>query len=141
MPGMENLAPERTETSSGFLGSPNRLPIFRSTVASARRTSSIRPGGKVRPLALYALHTAVVIVNPGGTGRPTRLISASPAPLPPSRSRIVALPSSNNQMRFRAARAPAGRPAADLRAAARRAAGLRDVWVAMRLHLTIQERR
>src|SRR5579863_8159141 len=34
------------------------------------------------------------MVNPGGTGSPARVISATPAPLPPSRSRIEALPSS-----------------------------------------------
>ena len=37
--------------------------------------------------------TSVVIVKPGGTGRPRFAISASPAPLPPSRLRIEALPS------------------------------------------------
>src|SRR2546430_11448254 len=36
------------------------------------------------------------MVNPGGTGRPMRLISARPAPFPPSRSRIVALPSAKS---------------------------------------------
>ena len=35
----------------------------------------------------------MVMVKPGGTGRPALVISATPAPLPPSRSRIVALPS------------------------------------------------
>src|SRR5437879_8153639 len=35
------------------------------------------------------------MVKPGGTGRPARVISATPAPLPPRRSRIAALPSSN----------------------------------------------
>src|SRR5487761_1494774 len=34
------------------------------------------------------------MVKPGGTGSPARVISATPAPLPPSRSRIWALPSS-----------------------------------------------
>src|SRR5581483_264623 len=33
------------------------------------------------------------MVKPGGTGSPAFVISATPAPLPPSRSRIVALPS------------------------------------------------
>src|SRR5512140_1464298 len=33
------------------------------------------------------------MVNPGGTGRPRLAISARLAPLPPSRSRISALPS------------------------------------------------
>ena len=40
------------------------------------------------------------MVNPGGTGSPARVISASPAPFPPSRSFISPEPSSKNQMRF-----------------------------------------
>src|SRR2546425_13000118 len=39
------------------------------------------------------LQTSVEIVKPGGTGRPALVISASPAPLPPSVSRIVRSPS------------------------------------------------
>ena len=35
----------------------------------------------------------MVIVKPGGTGNPKLLISASPAPFPPRRSRIPVLPS------------------------------------------------
>src|SRR5713226_8240993 len=39
------------------------------------------------------LQTTVEIVKPGGTGRPALVISASPAPLPPSRSFMLRLPS------------------------------------------------
>jgi hypothetical protein len=39
------------------------------------------------------VQTSVVIVNPGGTGRPMRHISARFAPLPPSSGFIVPLPS------------------------------------------------
>src|SRR5438128_5737422 len=39
------------------------------------------------------LQTSVEIVNPGGTGNPALVISARPAPLPPSRSFISRLPS------------------------------------------------
>src|SRR3954469_9926959 len=39
------------------------------------------------------LQTSVEIVKPGGTGRPAFVISASPDPLPPSRSFILRLPS------------------------------------------------
>ena len=35
MPGMENLAPERTLSSSGFSGSPNFLPICFSSFVEA----------------------------------------------------------------------------------------------------------
>jgi hypothetical protein len=41
------------------------------------------------------LQACVVIVKPGGTGRPAFVISASPAPLPPSVERMLALPSAN----------------------------------------------
>src|SRR5206468_9978382 len=39
------------------------------------------------------LQTSVEMVKPGGTGRPALVISASPDPLPPSRSFIDRLPS------------------------------------------------
>src|SRR6266496_3016962 len=39
------------------------------------------------------LQTSVEMVNPGGTGRPALVISARPAPLPPSRSFISRFPS------------------------------------------------
>ncbi len=39
------------------------------------------------------LQTSVVIVSPGGTGRPALVISARPEPMPPSRSFIVRSPS------------------------------------------------
>src|ERR1700704_3448266 len=39
------------------------------------------------------LQTSVEIVKPGGTGRPAFVISARPAPLPPSRSFMLRLPS------------------------------------------------
>ena len=96
IPGMLNLAPERTDTSSGFAGSPNRLPVCSSTVCMRARTSSINPSGTVRPVFMYCTQAVVVIVNPGGTGSPTRLISARPAPFPPSTSRMEALPSSKS---------------------------------------------
>jgi len=40
MPGIEARAPERTETSSGLLASPNVRPTTCSTDASALSTSS-----------------------------------------------------------------------------------------------------
>ena len=47
MPGMENLAPERTETRSGLAGSPKPLPERASTSSTASRTSSQRPCGQL----------------------------------------------------------------------------------------------
>src|SRR5215470_17701501 len=41
------------------------------------------------------------MVKPGGTGSPALVISATPAPLPPSRSRILALPSEKRYTHFR----------------------------------------
>ena len=85
IPGIENGAPERTDTSSGSVGSPRRLPILASSAVSDAATSSIRPSGIWSPAAMYALHASVVIVKPGGTGSPSFVISARFAPLPPSR--------------------------------------------------------
>ena len=51
IPGIENLAPERTETSSGFVASPNPLPDRRSTSRIASSTSSQRPAGSSLPAA------------------------------------------------------------------------------------------
>ena len=89
MPGIENLAPERQETSSGFWASPKRLPVTDSTRSSASIAWSHMLSGKAPPCARYALQASVVIVNPGGTGTPMRIISARFAPLPPSRPRTA----------------------------------------------------
>ncbi|OGS48657.1 MAG: hypothetical protein A3K68_06365 [Euryarchaeota archaeon RBG_16_68_13] len=91
---MENFAPDRTETRRGFPGSPNRFPDAPSIEAIPTSTCFRSPGGD-RPERLYELQAFVVIVKPGGTGRPSRVISASPAPFPPRRSRIEPFPSSN----------------------------------------------
>ena len=50
MPGIENFAPERTDTSSGFFGSPKPLPERSSICFTAPRTSSQRPAGSCLPL-------------------------------------------------------------------------------------------
>ncbi len=92
MPGIENRAPERHDTSSGFAGSPKRLPVARSRCASAACTPSHSPGGG-QPPARYALHASVVTTKPGGTGSSSRVISARLAPLPPSSAFIDASPS------------------------------------------------
>ena len=47
IPGIDARAPERTETSNGFAGSPNRMPIERSTFFKACNASSQRPGGYI----------------------------------------------------------------------------------------------
>ena len=93
IPGMLNAAPERTLTSSGLAASPKPLPVSASRSRMWASTSSQRPGGSSRPAAMYALQAWVVMVKPGGTGSPALVISASPAPLPPRRARISALPS------------------------------------------------
>ena len=45
MPGIENFAPERTETSSGLSGWPSFLPIRCSSASRCALTSSRRAGG------------------------------------------------------------------------------------------------
>ena len=45
MPGIDERAPERTDTSSGSAGSPNRLPMICSTLAIAAFASASRVEG------------------------------------------------------------------------------------------------
>ena len=84
MPGMENGAPERTDTSSGSDASPSFLPQRASRSASAATISSSAPSGHTLPAPEYSTQVWQVMVKPPGTGRPMRLISARFAPLPPS---------------------------------------------------------
>ena len=92
IPGIENFAPERTETSSGSSESPRRLPMAFSRPWRCSSTSGSRPSGH-RPSAREVRQAAVVAVKPGGTCRPMFVISARLAPLPPSRSFMSLLPS------------------------------------------------
>ncbi len=48
IPGIDLRAPERTETSSGFLASPNLVPMTDSTRPSARCTSAASAFGYER---------------------------------------------------------------------------------------------
>ena len=94
IPGIEALAPERTETNNGLFTSPNLEFIKVSTLANALSTSCFSNSTtQSLPFSKYSLQTSVVIVNPGGTGTPIKFISARFAPLPPSRFLISALPS------------------------------------------------
>ena len=45
IPGIENFAPERTETNSGFSTPPNFFPVARSKSLSAASISSFNVGG------------------------------------------------------------------------------------------------
>ncbi len=49
IPGIETAAPERTETSSGFLSSPNFLPNSSSSVLTLDSTSAIKAEGITLP--------------------------------------------------------------------------------------------
>jgi hypothetical protein len=86
MPGMEMAAPERTDRSNGALASPSVRPMSCSTRCNLATAASHTPAGSTRPCLWNALHTSVVIVNPGGTARPMADISAKLAPLPPSKN-------------------------------------------------------
>jgi acetylornithine deacetylase/succinyl-diaminopimelate desuccinylase-like protein len=61
------------------------LPVLSSSRVIAESTSSQRSEGS-SPSVIAVRQTSVVIVNPGGTGRPNPVISTNPAPVPPSRS-------------------------------------------------------
>src|SRR5208282_711443 len=92
MPGIENFAPERTLTSSGFSPLPSFWPCRLSSLASDssiwRSTSFDTAFWRI-----YSRQASVWMVKPGGTGRPAFVISARPAPLPPRTSFILPLPS------------------------------------------------
>ena len=84
IPGIETGAPERTETSSGFAGSPSRLPVASSSRARLPSTSRAQPVGVLAVAQKRRCTRAHAIVKPGGTGTPRFVISARLAPLPPS---------------------------------------------------------
>jgi hypothetical protein len=108
IPGIELRAPERTETRSGLRGSPKRLSASCSSLWRADSTSARMPS-RLAPREMSA-HTEVSIVNPGGTGTPSAVISARPAPLPPSvslpRPAPSATPLPNENTRFMASPTP-----------------------------------
>ena len=110
MPGIETAAPERTERSSGSSLSLAALEVApprgnerricfsmnltpRSTSFQAPFSSSWAPPLPSLSASAYSAHRSVDRVNPAGTSRPTRLISARPAPLPPSCCFMVPSPS------------------------------------------------
>ncbi len=92
IPGIENFAPLRTDTSNGSFGSPSFRPISDSSRSSARPISASISAGSAS-FSWKMLQAAVDTVKPGGTGRPAFVISANPAPLPPSTSFMSLLPS------------------------------------------------
>ncbi len=64
MPGMETGAPERTENSRGFSGSPKRAPIFFSTISRATRYSCSSSAGSLLPALKYSRQVLVVMMKP-----------------------------------------------------------------------------
>ncbi len=85
IPGIETAAPERTETSSGSLRVAQ--PAAHGGLEGRQVLGDLlgQPSGSA-PCASQARQASVVMVKPGGTGRPSLVISARFAPLPPSRS-------------------------------------------------------
>ena len=96
MPGIDWTEPERTLSSSGFSGSPSPSPVRSSSRRSPSCTCSHRPSGHSPPRFIVSTQAVVVTVNASGTGTPRRFISATPAPLPPSRLRMLASPSARS---------------------------------------------
>jgi hypothetical protein len=93
MPGMENLAPDRTETSRGLSFDPSFRPLTFSRCATAFSNCFLTWEERRARLSKYCRHADVDTVKPGGTGRPALVISARPAPLPPSKSFMAPWPS------------------------------------------------
>ena len=106
MPGIEARAPERTDTSSGLSGSPNFLTTTRSIFSSAASVSRFTASGNFPPAALNCAQTPVEIVKPGGTGTPSRVISARFAPFPPSTSFMSPRPCACPSPKEKTLRAP-----------------------------------
>ncbi len=52
IPGIEIAAPDRTDTSSGSDGSPNRFPARASNAAMCSPTSASNPSGTCLPTAI-----------------------------------------------------------------------------------------
>ena len=98
MPGIENFAPERTETKSGLSGLPNSFPRSFSRAEMAASSSCESSEGNLLPLR-YSRQASVVMVKPGGTGSPSLTISARFAPFPPRRSDCVRSPTENGNMK------------------------------------------
>ena len=112
----------RTDADEERVFRDRRSPC-RSRARRRDRVPDVLPEPGGQPLAGGEVVVAgcVVIVKPGGTGRPAFVISARPAPLPPSRSRIEASPSARPRTE-----------GVDVPAAARcgrSAAGTAGVWV------------
>ena len=87
IPGIETAAPERTETSSGSLGSPKRFPVCSSSARDLLGDLVLEAVRELAAARMYSTQASVVTVKPAGTGIPIAVISARPTPLPPSSSR------------------------------------------------------
>ena len=95
IPGMDIAAPLRAESRRGSTSdAPKTRPVRVSTRSMASSTSSHSPSG-TSPSRRKCRHASVVIVSPGGTFSPIRHISASCAPLLPSKSRCWRPPSAS----------------------------------------------
>ncbi len=70
MPGMENFAPERTLTSSGFSPLPNFCPWSCSSLAERGLSICASTSAEDLPWRMYSRQASVWMVKPGGTGRP-----------------------------------------------------------------------
>ena len=84
IPGIETLAPERTETSNGFGPLPKVKPDLSCKFSMFSAICFWMLAGMDFLLAWYAVQASVVMVKPSGILIPMWAISAKPAPLPPN---------------------------------------------------------
>ena len=96
IPGIENTAPERTETSSGLVRVAEALAGALLERVQVLQDLLPQPLGPRRVRRRVSTQASVVTVKPSGTRTPIRAISATLAPLPPSSERISAEPSARS---------------------------------------------
>ena len=89
---MDARAPDRTDTNNGLRGSPNPDFINRSTCVIPFRVCAHMPAGYRFLVLKYSRQASVVMVKPGGTEILRLVISARPAPFPPSNAFMAPVP-------------------------------------------------
>src|SRR5699024_6268442 len=100
IPGIEIFAPLLTDPNNNASSEENDFLVRLEHASNCSCNDSITSSESLEPWFKYSIHACVVSVKPSGTGKPKRFISAKFAPLPPNKSFIAFLPSSNALIYF-----------------------------------------